>query len=47
MSTRFALILAGLVGAALLADRLLNDGAAALFTARKLFELVDYLSFWR
>lgn len=47
MSTRLSLLLAGLIFAALLADAVLNGGTGALFAVRKLFDLVEYLSFWR
>lgn len=47
MPTRFALSIAGVVVAAVIADRMLNGGEAALFVVRKLFDLVEYLSFWR
>lgn len=47
MPTRFALSIAAVVVAAILADLALNGGAASLFLVRKLFDLVEYLSFWR
>ncbi len=47
MSTRLSLILAGLIVAAVLADAVLNGGAAGLFVVRKFFDMVEYLSFWR
>lgn len=47
MPTRLALSIAGMVVLAIIADRLLNEGEATLFLVRKLFDLVEYLSFWR
>ena len=47
MPNRLALILCGLVALAVLADQVLNGGAAGLFLMRKFVDLVDYLSFWR
>jgi hypothetical protein len=39
--------LAGLIGAAILADIVLNSGTAFLFLARKVLDLVQALVFWR
>jgi hypothetical protein len=47
MPTRFALSIAAVVVAAIIADRVLNGGEATLFLVRKLFDLVEYLSFRR
>lgn len=47
MPTRFALSIAGVVVLAVIADIVLNGGEATLFLVRKLFDLVEYLSFWR
>ena len=47
MPTRFALSIAAVVILALIADQVLNGGVASLFLVRKLFDLVEYLSFWR
>lgn len=47
MPTRVALSLAGVVVLAIIADQGLNGGVATLFLLRKLFDLVEYLSFWR
>jgi len=47
MTDRIALGL-GLVVLALIAgDLMLNGGAAMLFLLRRMFDLVEYLSFWR
>lgn len=37
---------AGLIFVAILADFILNSGAASLFLVFKLLDLVDYLKFW-
>jgi hypothetical protein len=47
MTTRFALILFALVAAAAAADAVWNGGAAGVFLARKLVDLIEYLSVWR
>ncbi|WP_284162915.1 glyceraldehyde-3-phosphate dehydrogenase [Frigidibacter sp. SD6-1] len=47
MTNRLALALALLVILALLADRLLNQGAASFFLARKLLVFIDWIAFWR
>jgi hypothetical protein len=47
MSPRASLTLAGLVALAAGADLALNGGAGLLFAAKKLADLVEYLSFWR
>ena len=39
--------LAGVIFAAIALDIFLDDGAALLFTLKKLADLVDYLVFWR
>jgi hypothetical protein len=40
-------ILAGLVAAAIFGDVVLNDSTISLFLVHKLFQLVEYLQFWR
>jgi hypothetical protein len=47
MPNRLALILGALIAAAILADQVLNGGAAGLFLMRKFVDMVEYLSFWR
>ncbi|MEZ5886215.1 MAG: hypothetical protein R3D56_04965 [Paracoccaceae bacterium] len=47
MTNRLALVLAFFVILALLMDRLLNQGAASLFLARKFLVLIDWIAFWR
>ena len=47
MTDRLYLGLAGLIGALILGDVVMNDSAASVFMIRKLFHLVDYLGFWR
>jgi hypothetical protein len=47
VAERMYLVVAALIAAALAADALLNDGVATLFLIRKLFQLVEYLAFWR
>ena len=47
MANRMYLVVAALIVAALVADQTLNGGDAALFLIRKLFQLVEYLAFWR
>jgi hypothetical protein len=47
MSNRLALALGGILLAAFLADRGLNDGEGGLFLMRRFLGLVDFLTFWR
>ncbi|MFM2389412.1 MAG: hypothetical protein RLZZ437_967 [Pseudomonadota bacterium] len=47
MSNRAAIILASVIILALILDRVLNAGNATMFILRKLFDLVEYLAFWR
>ncbi|MGL4320113.1 MAG: glyceraldehyde-3-phosphate dehydrogenase [Paracoccaceae bacterium] len=47
MSNRAAIILASVVIGALLLDRILNAGDATMFMLRKMFDLVEYIAFWR
>ena len=47
MTTKAAIILAGVIILALIADALLNAGTATMFMMRKLFSLVEYATFWR
>jgi hypothetical protein len=47
VTDRIALVLACLIGAAILADIFLNSGTALMFLIRKLMDMVEYLSIWR
>lgn len=47
MTNSLALILGAIVVAALSLDYALADSANALFLAKKLFVLLDWLAFWR
>ncbi|MCV2870476.1 hypothetical protein OEW28_17830 [Defluviimonas sp. WL0002] len=47
MTNRIAAALGLIVIAALLADLMLAGGAASLFLAKKLADLIEYLAFWR
>lgn len=47
MSDRIALILALLILGAVLADLTLVHSGVTMFLARKLYQFVDYLAFWR
>jgi predicted ATPase len=47
LTDRIAFVIAGLVGLAALADYALNNGEAMLFLARRMIDLISYLSFWR
>ena len=47
MPNRLALTLGALIVAGVLADLVLNGGAAGLFLMRKFVDMVEYLSFWR
>lgn len=47
MEDRNYFIALGLIFLALAADILFRGGAEALFLVRKLFDLMDYLIFWR
>ncbi len=47
MTNRIALALAILTILSLILDRLVNQGAATVFLARKFIDLVDWLEFWR
>jgi hypothetical protein len=47
LTDRIALILAIIILALCALDLFANDGAALFFLARKLFDFVEYLAFWR
>ncbi|MCX8508482.1 MAG: hypothetical protein ORN49_06335 [Rhodobacteraceae bacterium] len=47
MSNQFAAGLAIVILLLLILDRIVFDGAAELFLARKFILLVDWLEFWR
>jgi hypothetical protein len=47
LTDRIAVILAGLIALAIVADLALNGGSALLFLGRKFLDLIDYVSIWR
>ncbi|QDC09296.1 glyceraldehyde-3-phosphate dehydrogenase [Oceanicola sp. D3] len=47
MTNRLAIILFVLVVVAILADGLLNSGAATLFMLKKFSDLTEWLAIWR
>ena len=47
MTNRLAVIFAIVIIAALVADRILNDGVATMFLLRKGMDLINTLVFWR
>lgn len=47
MTNLIAIWIGALVVLALLADALANGGAGALFLAKKLVDLIDWVEFWR
>jgi hypothetical protein len=47
MTTKAAIILAGVIILALATDHLLNTGTATMFMMRKMFDLVEHFVFWR
>jgi hypothetical protein len=47
VSNRSAIILACVIILALVLDQVLNAGDATMFLLRKLFDLIEYLAFWR
>lgn len=47
MTNRIAISLGVMLLAALALDILRNDMSGTLFVARKLFDLIDHLAFWR
>ena len=47
MTDRIALVLAGVLALAILADLTLNGGSVLLFLARKMIDLIALVSFWR
>ncbi|MBV7409993.1 glyceraldehyde-3-phosphate dehydrogenase [Maritimibacter sp. DP1N21-5] len=47
MTNRVALILFLVVALAFAGDLILNEGAATLFLAKKLYDLLDWIAFWR
>jgi hypothetical protein len=47
LTNRLALALGLLIVAALIADGVLNDGAALMFLLRKFVDMVEWLAFWR
>lgn len=47
MTNLIAISLGGIILVALAFDVWLNQGAATLFTGRKLIDFIEYLAFWR
>ena len=47
MTTKAAIILAGVIILALVMDHILNTGTATMFMMRKMARLVEYTTFWR
>ncbi|MEM6728436.1 MAG: hypothetical protein AAF618_08045 [Pseudomonadota bacterium] len=47
MTTRLALVFAALIAGALTADAMVYESANAIFLAKKLIELFEWLAFWR
>lgn len=44
---RSYLVVAGVIAAAIAADIYANDAEVSLFLVKRLFQLVEYLEFWR
>jgi hypothetical protein len=47
VTNKAAIILAAVIILALVLDAVLNDSVATMFLLRKLFNLVEYIAFWR
>jgi hypothetical protein len=47
LTDRIALVLAGVLALAVVADLSLNGGSALLFLARKLVDLIELVAIWR
>lgn len=47
MTNTLAIVLGTIIVAALILDQVLNAGTATLFLLRKIFALIEYVSFWR
>ncbi|MBW7920819.1 MAG: hypothetical protein H3C51_01820 [Rubellimicrobium sp.] len=47
MTTRLALVITGIVAAAIIADLVLAGGAGTLEVLRRGFALLGWLAFWR
>ena len=47
MAERRIFVVAGVIAAAIAADVILNGSGLSLYLVKKLFQLVDYLEFWR
>ena len=47
VTDRIYLVIAGMIGFAIVADIFLYNSVVSLFLIGKLFHLVDYLEFWR
>ncbi len=47
VTNTLAIVLAGIIATALILDQVLSTGAATMFAARKIVDLIAYVSFWR
>jgi hypothetical protein len=47
VTNTLAIILGGCIAATVTLDLALNTGTATMFMLRKIFALVEYVSFWR
>jgi hypothetical protein len=47
VTNTLAIILGCIIIAALILDLILNAGTATLFLLRKIFAMIEYVSFWR
>jgi hypothetical protein len=47
VTNAMAIVIGGIIVAALILDQALNAGTATLFLVRKMLSLIEYVSFWR
>jgi uncharacterized membrane protein YobD (UPF0266 family) len=47
VTNTLAIVLGGGIIAALILDQIFNTGTATTFLLRKIFALIEYVSFWR
>jgi uncharacterized membrane protein YobD (UPF0266 family) len=47
VTNTLAIVLGGIIVAALIFDQVTNAGNATMFLLRKIVDLVEYVSFWR
>lgn len=47
MTNRIAAILALIITAVIALDIFLNEGKSVLFVMKKLWDLIEYMAFWR